>query len=380
MQDTTKSKRMMPGDRPKRRARPEHTPAVHRSSRGRVRRWFTSFTPSVWCFRPYERLARPASGTARKAPPVPGRPALLTWELRREGRRDVPVTLAVLCTSTGIALDPADAARLAADLSTAMTAAGASRVERLASGMGQLSEIAKIAHGAQEPLLLCADNLVAHPSLLWMLATEPAGRSSALVVPDDNGDLREDRARVVRGRPGAPIRFAGALFVARADLPRLAETADRLSGGVRTPDGILATDVRSALDLLLFALLEAGPAPVATRARLLHAERVITPAQLAAARAAVAAVDEETARLRIAVKEKDDFFTTYAVSTWSPLVTRWCARLRLSPTAVTGLSVLFAVAAALCFWQASRLAMIAGAGLLYLAFVLDCVDGQLARF
>jgi phosphatidylglycerophosphate synthase len=114
--------------------------------------------------------------------------------------------------------------------------------------------------------------------------------------------------------------------------------------------------------------------------RLLHAERVRDAAGLAAARAAVAAVDEDRARLRLAVKEKDDFFTTYAVSTWSPLVTRWCARLRLTPSGVTAISVLFAVAAALAFWQASRPAMIAGAVLLYLGFVLDCVDGQLARY
>jgi phosphatidylglycerophosphate synthase len=290
------------------------------------------------------------------------------------------VTLAVLCTSTGSALDPADAARLAGDLSDALTAAGASRVERLPSGMGQLPQIARIARSAREPLLLCADNLVAHPSLLWMLATEPAGRTTALVISDDHGDLREDRGRVLRGAHGVPVRFAGAMFVARADLPLLAATADRLSGSVRTPDGMLATDIRSALDLVLSALVEADRPPAATRARVLHAERVITPAQLAAARAAVAAVDEEAARLRLAVKEKDDFFTTYAVSTWSPRVTRWCARRRLTPTAVTGLSVLCVVAAALCFWQASRLAMIAGAVLLYLGFVLDCVDGQLARF
>ena len=47
---------------------------------------------------------------------------------------------------------------------------------------------------------------------------------------------------------------------------------------------------------------------------------------------------------------------------------------------MTALSVLFAVAAALAFWQASRPALVAGAVLLYLGFVLDCVDGQLARY
>jgi phosphatidylglycerophosphate synthase len=91
-------------------------------------------------------------------------------------------------------------------------------------------------------------------------------------------------------------------------------------------------------------------------------------------------VDEDRARLRLAVKERDDFFTTYAVSTWSPAVTRLAARLRLTPSGVTALSVLVALVAAGLFWHASRPAMILGAVLLYLGFVLDCVDGQLARY
>jgi hypothetical protein len=285
------------------------------------------------------------------------------------------VTLAVLCTSTGSALDPADATRLAGELGEALTAAGADRVERLPSGMGQLAEIARIAHTAGEPVLICADNLVAHKSLLWMLATEPGGRTSALVVPDDRGDVHVDRGRVRRGRDA---RFAGALFVARADLPLLAATADRLAAQVRTPEGILATDVRTALDLLLSTLLEAGAAPVATRPGGLHAARVITPAQLAAARAAVAAVDEESVRLRLAVTDEDDFVATYAVGSWSPRVVRRLARLRLTPAAVAG--SLAAAVAALCFAQASRLAMIGGALLACVSFALRCMDGQLARF
>jgi phosphatidylglycerophosphate synthase len=285
------------------------------------------------------------------------------------------VTLALLCASTGSALPPAESARLADDLTAALHAAGATVVERSTGTdlAAQLRDIARLARDADEPLLLCADDLVAHRSLLWTLATEPAGRSTALVVADPEGDLREDRGRLVPGAGTA--RFAGALCIAPADLPLLAGTASAEVDG-----GGVATDVRNAVDLLLPALLEAGLVPVATRVRLLRAERVGTAAELTAARAAVAEVDEDSARLRLAVKERDDFFTTYAVSTWSPLVTRWCARLGLTPSGVTALSVLFAVAAAAAFWQASRPAMIAGAVLLYLGFVLDCVDGQLARY
>lgn len=269
------------------------------------------------------------------------------------------MTLAVLYAGPGNSLDPADAARLADDLTAALRAAGASEVDRVTVG----SEMPMTAR--DQPVLLCADNLVAHPSLLWTLATEPAGRTTALVVADPSGDLRDDRGRVVpAGDAPGTVRFAGAIMIAPADLPVLAKAAGRM---------------RSADDLLP-ALLAEGLVPIATPVRLLHAEQVTTPESLRQARAAVAAIDEDKARLRLAVKEKDDFFTTYAVSSWSPLVTKAAARLRLTPTAVTGLSVLFAVAAALSFWQASRPAMILGGVLLFLGFVLDCVDGQLARY
>jgi phosphatidylglycerophosphate synthase len=291
--------------------------------------------------------------------------------LSKEASGDAPVTLAVLCASTGNALDPTDATRLADDLTAALLAAGASTVERPGLGEdvpGQLRDIARLAQAADEPVLLCADDLVAHPSVLWTLATEPAGRSTALVVPDPAGDLREDRGRLLPGE-GA-VRFAGALMIAPADLPLL----------VKAANATVAADAGNPVDVLLPELLDAGLVPLATRVRLLHAERVATGAELAAARAATAAVDEDAARLRLAVKEKDDFFTTYAVSTWSPVVTKWSARLGLTPSGVTAISVVFAVAAACLFWQASRPAMIAGAVLLYLGFVLDCVDGQLARY
>jgi phosphatidylglycerophosphate synthase len=269
------------------------------------------------------------------------------------------VTLAVLYAGPGNSLDPADAVRLADDLTAALRAAGASEVDRVTVG----SEMATLAR--DEPVLLCADNLVAHPSLLWTLATEPAGRTTALVVPDPSGDLRDDRGRVVPAADGTgTARFAGAIMIAPADLPVLARSAGQM---------------RSADDLLP-ALLANGLVPIATPVRLLHAEQVRTTESLRRAQAAVAAIDEDRARLRLAVKEKDDFFTTYAVSSWSPRVTKIAARLGLTPTAVTGWSVLFAVAAALCFWQASRPAMILGGVLLYLGFVLDCVDGQLARY
>jgi phosphatidylglycerophosphate synthase len=277
------------------------------------------------------------------------------------------VTVALLC-ATSITGDRDD-------LAAALSAAGARDVRVLTGDVGtQRQQIAELARTSAEPLLLCADDLVAHAGLLRLLATEPGGRSTALVVADSDGDLREDRGRLLAAGPGAATaRFLGALWISAADLPMLAAAAS-------TDNGAAGGAAGGAIDVLLPALLDGGVLPVATRVRLLHAERVTDDAGLTAARAAVAAIDEDRALLRLAVKEKDDFFTTYAVSSWSPLVTRLCARLRMTPSGVTLVSILFVVVAALGFWQASRPAMIIGGVLLYLGFMLDCVDGQLARY
>ncbi len=273
------------------------------------------------------------------------------------------MTVAVL-----LATDPAPA-NARAGLRVALTAAGATTIHEPLHRAEALRCIAALAAAGTDAVLLCAADLVGHPSLLWMLATEPGHRTAALVDPAGAPDVREERGRLVRGEP--TVAFLGALHVSRADLPALAAAADRLLAG---PAGAQA---RSVVDELL---PELDLSPAALHPRLLHAERVTDPVLLPAAQAAVAAVDEDRARLRLAVKEKDDFFTTYAVSTWSPIVTKWCARLRLTPSGVTAISVVLVLVAAGLFWQASRPAMIGGAILLYLGFVLDCVDGQLARY
>ena len=100
------------------------------------------------------------------------------------------------------------------------------------------------------------------------------------------------------------------------------------------------------MDRLFVRFAAAGVPIFAQRVRLLVAHRVTGPAGRAAAEAEVAAVDSDSAELRLSVKERDDLFTTYCVSTWSPRVAKLAARIGLGPTAVTMISVLFAVAAA----------------------------------
>ncbi|MFJ3645901.1 DUF5941 domain-containing protein [Streptomyces murinus] len=98
------------------------------------------------------------------------------------------------------------------------------------------------------------------------------------------------------------------------------------------------------------------------------------------ARQAVAAVDDEAVRLKSAVKSRDGFFTTYCISPYSRYLARWCARRGLTPNQVTTASLLTALIAAGCAATGTRGGFIVAGVLLIASFVLDCTDGQLARY
>ncbi|MFE3588799.1 DUF5941 domain-containing protein [Streptomyces niveus] len=104
------------------------------------------------------------------------------------------------------------------------------------------------------------------------------------------------------------------------------------------------------------------------------------PAAREEALAAVAAVDDEAVRLRSAVKARDGFFTTFCISPYSRYLARWCARRGLTPNQVTTASLITALVAAGCAATGTRGGYVAAGLLLLFSFVLDCTDGQLARY
>ncbi|WP_422750664.1 DUF5941 domain-containing protein [Micromonospora sp. WMMD1219] len=302
------------------------------------------------------------------------------------------MTLAIV-----LAAEPA-AGRLTERLAAQWHRAGADDVRVAAD----LTELADLVADATGPVLVSGADLVAHTAVLKHLATSPVGPTVALVLTDPpaagQATVREERGQVVEvDAADASGVFGGALRVGAADLPALAESARRAAGAApdpaSAPDARL-TDVASApaapgaaeggrldaVDRLVAGLAARGTLIFAQRVRLLVAHRVGDEAQREAAEAAVAAVDEDRAELKLSVKERDDFFTTFFVSTWSVYVTKAAARIGIGPTGVTMVSVAFAVAAAVLFGAGGRPALVAGAILLYLGFVLDCVDGQLARY
>ncbi|WP_369149535.1 DUF5941 domain-containing protein [Streptomyces sp. R44] len=210
-----------------------------------------------------------------------------------------------------------------------------------------------------------------------LLAAVPAGERVALVDPRFVGHLHA--LRLTLTDPRFPAAAApGALTAQREARPALARalaTVSATSGAAGTgtlTDG-LTDALAEALDAESVAVhrpqLGTLVATVPTDAEARHE-----------ARAAVEAVDDEAVRLRSAVKAHDGFFTTFFISPYSRYIARWCARRGLTPNQVTTASLLTALIAAGCAATGERGGYIAAGVLLLVSFVLDCTDGQLARY
>jgi phosphatidylglycerophosphate synthase len=266
-------------------------------------------------------------------------------------------------------------------------------------------------HGAA--IVLVHGHLVADDLAIGRVADDAAGGTGALVgsIADHEGaPVRVTRGRIVAaGSPYHAIRYPGgaALDVLRVgpgdhdglrawadELAKLleagtpahwrAEVARRSEG---RPDEAAGTQ-RSTLEptddltsLLLVAAVRSGRRVAAIDLPDGCVWELPRDADhTASALRRVKTVDVERVRLDAAVKRDDGFFTTFFVSSYSRYWARWAARRGLTPNQVTSASMALGVAAAAAFAVGTRWWAVSGAVLLQLAFTLDCVDGQLARY
>jgi phosphatidylglycerophosphate synthase len=245
------------------------------------------------------------------------------------------------------------------------------------------AELRLIARLAGEPsagaLVVVDGGIVTQREALARLLVDPRVATGALVGDGDGvSPVRAERGRVVSaGSPRHTVTaptgvFLGALRVAPADRPRLAAAAERLAE--------LTGDDADTAALLVVGLVRSGAGVAAVDRRTLAWARPASPADAERAARAVAASDEERDRLDAAVKRSDGFFTTFFVSPYSKHLARWAARAGLTPNQVTVASFAIGVLAAAGFASGERAGLVSGAVLLQLAFTLDCVDGQLARY
>lgn len=215
-----------------------------------------------------------------------------------------------------------------------------------------------------------------------LLAAVPAGRRVALVDARFVGHPHALRLGLTDPRfplaavPGAVT----AQPAARQALTRAVARATSADGTTAGAGGAPALAVDSLADRVAGALDADGDAVHRPELGSLVATVPADPQARNEARQAVAAVDDEAVRLKSAVKSRDGFFTTFFISPYSRYLARWCARRGLTPNQVTTASLLTALIAAGCAATGTRGGFVAAGVLLIASFVLDCTDGQLARY
>ncbi|MCX4406381.1 MULTISPECIES: DUF5941 domain-containing protein [unclassified Streptomyces] len=208
-----------------------------------------------------------------------------------------------------------------------------------------------------------------------LLAAVPADQRVAVVDARFVGHLHALRLGLTDPRFAASA-LPGAVSVqpeARRALTRAVARESSASGGLAVATDNLAERLTAALDADGVAVFrpELGTLVAAVPA---------DPQERNEVRQAVSAVDDEAVRLRSAVKARDGFFTTYCISPYSRYIARWCARRGLTPNQVTTASLITALIAAGCAATGTRAGFVAAGLLLLFSFVLDCTDGQLARY
>ncbi|MEU6658022.1 DUF5941 domain-containing protein [Streptomyces sp. NPDC046821] len=212
------------------------------------------------------------------------------------------------------------------------------------------------------------------------LAAVPAGERVALVDAGFVGHTHSLRLGLTDPRFAASA-VPGAVSVQPAAREALTAALRDTAAEPAAESGIRAGTLTGALaDRVAERLITSGTDVHRPELGELVAAVPADPQSRNEARQAVAAVDDEAIRLRTAVKARDGFFTTYCISPYSRYIARWCARRGLTPNQVTTASLFTALIAAGCAATGTRLGFVAAGLLLLFSFVLDCTDGQLARY
>ena len=251
------------------------------------------------------------------------------------------------------------------------------------SGSGQLRAAADVLARADDDVLIVAGDVVVPDSVLFDAARR----------------ARSDPARVaglVRSGPAEhPVATSGATVVAAATALHRLDGPDADAVGVMVVPAALvhvasaalraeipadgSWDRLDAFELALAALVRGGVDVAAIGIDPFPGARASTPAAATEITEQIAGIDEARLAARRSSRGDDGFYSTFALRRLSRPVSRWGAEHGVSANAVTLLSGVIGVLAAVLFGTGAYLGLLAGAVLLQAALVLDCVDGEIAR-
>jgi hypothetical protein len=241
----------------------------------------------------------------------------------------------------------------------------------------KIAEILLAFESSHEDLLLLDENTVVSQPHLELLTDYPRTVTTALVTKVKNGLTRVSQGRITGASSDfhevghGNHTFLGIIRLSQFQRTEIIEVLSRVKN---------TQHAGNALDLILVALVRAAlvvaPAEVAGAPFI----RSANPAEREAIRKSIASLNDARLRLKLANRANDGFFSVFVLRKFSKLFTWLAVRLKMTPNQVTLISFAVGLLSAYEFSRGTFWTIFAGAVLLQLSIIIDCVDGELARY
>ena len=241
----------------------------------------------------------------------------------------------------------------------------------------KISEILTAFHESKFDLILIDENSVFSQPHLELLTDYPRKTATALVAPLYDGETRVIGDRVVGASSsfhtagGGNSTFVGAMRLSqnqRNDVIAALGAIDK-SGVSGHP-----------LDLILVALVRAGIYVASAQLTFAPFVRSKDSDLRSKVKSEIASLNEGRLRLKMANRANDGFFSVFVLRKFSKLFTWAAVRLRVTPNQITLISFAIGLLSAYEFSRGDFWSIFTGALLLQLSIIVDCVDGELARY
>ena len=241
----------------------------------------------------------------------------------------------------------------------------------------KISDVLQAFESSNQDLLLVDVNSVVTKPHLELLTEYPRTVTTALVAKLKNGETRVGQGRISGATSGyhevghGNHTFLGIIRLSQFQRNEIIEILTKVKD---------SNYPGNAIDLILVALVRAAlvvaPAEVAGAPFIRSDdanERIATQNE-------IAALNDARLRLKLANRANDGFYSVFFLRKISKLFTWLAVRLKMTPNQVTLISFGIGLLSAYEFSKGNFWAIFAGAVLLQLSIIIDCVDGELARY
>ena len=240
-----------------------------------------------------------------------------------------------------------------------------------------IQEVLESFESITQDLLVIDQNTVITQPHLELLTDYPRSVTTALVAPAYQGDARISQDRIT----GASSEFHQAENGNHTFLGIIRLSQNQRSEVVQVMESIKERKHQGlAVDLLLVGLTRA--AVTVAPAVVVGAPYIRSSDQSARAQVKdeIASLNDARLRLKLANRANDGFFSVFFLRKISKVFTWVAVKLKMTPNQVTLISFAVGSYSAYCFSKGSFWMIFAGAILLQLSIIIDCVDGELARY